>query len=57
MRWRLTGSYGTFVITKVVEADTEDEAFEQTGIMVDLIAVGWTVVESPDGEEWEVEPL
>jgi hypothetical protein len=57
MRYRLTGNYGTFVITKVVDVADEDEAFMETGIMSDLVAVGWEFVETPDGEDWDIEPI
>lgn len=53
--YRLTGNYGTFEISKTVEAVDGDEAFNQTGIMQDLIAAGWTITSQPDGEEWEIE--
>ena len=50
--WELIGDYGTFVISRTVQAADEADAWAQTGIMVDLIAVGWEVVSAPDGEEW-----
>lgn len=53
--YRLTGNYGTFEISKIVEAEDGEGAFEQTGIMQDLIAVGWEFTSDPDGEEWEIE--
>jgi hypothetical protein len=56
-RWRLTGNYGTFEITRVVEAPDEETAWEQTGIMADLQTAGWSVVSAPDGEEWIVDKL
>jgi hypothetical protein len=56
-RFRLTGYYGTFVIERVVEAADKDAAFMQTGITTTLEAAGWTMVESPSGEEWEIAAL
>lgn len=56
MRFRLTGNYGTFEITRVVEADDEDDAYCETGITSTLEAAGWTV-SAVDGEDWEVELL
>ena len=56
-RYRLTGNYGTFEITRVVEAENEDEAFCETGIMSDLVDIGWEIVSAPDGEEWEIEEV
>jgi hypothetical protein len=53
-RWRLTGNYGTFVIQRVVEAADEDAAFMLTGIGTTLTAAGWTMVEPPEGEEWDI---
>ena len=52
--FRIESDYGTFAIEKTVEADTFDEAFEHTGIMLELIAAGWKVLDSPDGEEHTV---
>lgn len=56
-RYRLTGNYGTFEITKIIEADDDEAAYEHTGIMSDLIAAGWEFTERPDGEEWEIEEI
>lgn len=56
-RYRLTGNYGTFTITKVVAALDEDAAYRQTGIMFDLQELGWEIVDEVDGEEWEIEEL
>jgi hypothetical protein len=56
-QYQLTGNYGTFEITKIVEAEDEDEAFQQTGIMSDLEDAGWDFTEGPDGEQWEVEVI
>lgn len=53
-KFRLTGNYGTFVIDRVVEAEDEEDAFTETGIMDDLADQGWRIVSAPDGEEWEV---
>ena len=50
--WELIGDYGTFVISKKVQAASEEDAWAQTGIMADLIAIGWEVVLGPDDEEW-----
>jgi hypothetical protein len=50
MKYRLTGNYGTFTITRVVDVEDADKA-------ADLIDAGWSVVSSPDGEEWEIEEL
>jgi hypothetical protein len=55
MKFKLTGNYGTFVIERVVEATDQDEAFTMTGIGTTLTAAGWTIVEPPEGEEWEIE--
>lgn len=52
-RFKLTGYYGTFEITKVVEARDEDHAYEMTGIATDLAHAGWKVSDV-DGEEWEI---
>lgn len=52
--YRLTGNYGTFEISRVVEAANFDEAYEQTGIMDVLADAGWTIESSPDGEEWSI---
>lgn len=54
-RYRLTGNYGTFEITRIVELDSHDEAYALTGIVADLVAVGWHFTEAPEGEEWEIE--
>jgi hypothetical protein len=54
MRFRLTGNYGTFVITKVVDVKNADEAHALTGIMTDLQEAGWTITDWPDGEEWDI---
>jgi hypothetical protein len=54
-RFRLTGNYGTFVITRVVDVTDEDEAFTETGIMSTLEDAGWTFTEAPDGESWDIE--
>jgi len=52
--YQIVSDYGTFEISKVVEAESFDEAFNETGIMLDLIAAGWKVEESPDGESHTV---
>ena len=52
-KFLLVGNYGTFELWKVVEAFDEDEAYEHTGFMIDLEAVGWTM-STPDGEEWTI---
>lgn len=54
--YRLTGNYGTFEVTKTVEAVNEDEAFWHTGIAQDLIDAGWAI-DGPDGEEWTIEAV
>ena len=51
--FRVTGNYGTFEITRTVEAVDKAGAFAQTGISDDLRQIGWEVSEV-DGEEWEV---
>ncbi len=56
-RWQLTGNYGTFMLGKEIEADSYEEAYEETGIMLDLEDAGWDILSAPEGEEWEVEPL
>lgn len=56
-KYRLNGNYGTFVIERVVEAENRDEAYKQTGIMMDLEEVGWTFIKSPDGEEWSIKEV
>jgi hypothetical protein len=53
-RYEIFSDYGTFEISKTVDANTFDEAFEHTGIMLDLIAAGWKIEQSPDGEEHTV---
>jgi hypothetical protein len=53
-KFKLTGNYGTFVIERVVEAADENAAFMLTGIGTTLTAAGWTMVEPPEGEEWEI---
>ena len=53
-QYRIISDYGTFEITKVVDADSEDEAWEDTGIMSDLIEAGWDFYSSPDGEHHEI---
>lgn len=55
--YRLTGNYGTFEIRKIIELPSHEDAYAQTGIVVDLIAAGWTILESPEGEEWTIEML
>ena len=55
--WRVTGNYGTFEITRVVEADTEDGAMAAVGIVGTLEFEGWTFTEGPDGEEWTIEEV
>lgn len=54
-KYRLTGNYGTFEICRFVDAPCAHGAFRQTGIMQDLIAAGWSILSSPDGEDWTVE--
>lgn len=56
-RYKLTGNYGTFEVTKVVEAQSENEAFCQTGILEDLEKAGWDTGGGSDGESWVVELL
>lgn len=53
-QFKLTGDYGTFVIQRTVEAADKDEAFTLTGISTTLEAAGWTMLETPEGEEWEI---
>lgn len=55
--FRLTGNYGTFEITRVVEAEDEDEAWEHSGIMSTLLEAGWVFIDSPEGEDWEIEEI
>jgi hypothetical protein len=52
-QFKITGDYGSFTVTKTVEAVDEDAAFAETGITDALNAHGWHV-EGPDGEEWEI---
>jgi len=52
-QWLLEGSYGTFEIKRVVEADTRQQAYEQTGIKTTLEDAGWTVSDI-DGEDWSI---
>lgn len=54
--YRLTGNYGTFEVSRVIEAPDEDEAWCETGIKTILEAAGWSV-DGPDGEDWEIEPV
>ena len=56
-QYRIWSDYGTFEITKLVEAENEDEAWEHTGIMRDLMEAGWTVVDAPEGEEHDVQEV
>lgn len=56
-QYRLTGDYGTFEIQRTVEAASPADAHSMSGIMLDLMEVGWTVLSSPDGECWTVEEL
>lgn len=56
-QYRIWSDYGTFEITKLVEAEDEDEAWQETGIMADLIDAGWTIVSSPEGEEHDVQEV
>lgn len=60
----LTGNYGTFEVTKLVEivgandweeVDWQDAVWSQTGIMTDLEEEGWEFDNAPDGEDWEVQ--
>ena len=53
-KYRVTGNYGTFQVSRVVEADSCDGAFAQTGIATTLEAAGWTV-DGPEGESWVIE--
>lgn len=57
MRFRLTGNYGTFVISRVVEAVDEEHAFHDAGIAADLRDAGWRFESMPDGEEWTIEEV
>jgi len=56
-RYKVTSNYGTFEITKIVLAESEEDAYDQTGIMVDLIMAGWHVNSYPDGEEHEIKEI
>lgn len=55
-KFKLTGNYGTFEVTRVVEAEDEDEAWCETGISDALRADGWDV-SNVDGEDWEIEEI
>lgn len=55
-RYKLTGNYGTFEVSKIVEAADEVEALCETGIMSTLVDAGWHMT-TPDGEEWEIEEV
>ena len=55
-RYMLTGNYGTFEVTRVVEANDINEAWNMTGITPDLEAGDWHV-SAIDGEEWTIEEL
>lgn len=65
---KIVSNYGTFEVSRVVEIEVdtegltaeeradeiEDAAYEETGIMSILIAAGYTVEESPEGEDHEI---
>ena len=53
-RYKLTGNYGTFEVSREVEAEDDFAAFAETGIMSVLQAAGWSI-DGPEGEEWTVE--
>lgn len=53
-RFEIVSSYGTFEISKIVEAEDARDASSHAGIMLDLEAAGWTFSESPDGESHEI---
>ena len=55
--YRITGNYGTFEISRVVEAENEVDAWGQSGIMYDLEIAGWTFTSRPEGESWEIVEL
>jgi|CXWL01.1.fsa_nt_gi hypothetical protein len=56
-RYRLTGEYGTFTVTKEIKAVDYDEAYAETGIMMDLEDLGWSFADLPEGEAWLIEEL
>lgn len=55
-QYKLEGNYGTIGVSKEVWAADEDSAYEQTGIIMDLEAAGWTVEDGGEygDAEWEV---
>jgi len=55
-RFLITGSYGTFEVSKIVEASSEDHVWAETGILSDLERAGWSVSDV-DGEDWSIELL
>ena len=56
-QYHVLSNYGTFEISKVVLAESEEDAYDQTGIMVDLIAAGWKVIAYPEGEEHYIKEI
>ena len=53
-RYQIVSNYGTFEISKIVTADSENEAWAEAGIMADLMNAGWNCNAAPDGEEHTV---
>lgn len=56
-RYRLNGNYGTFAITKVIEARDRGDAELECGIVVDLVEAGWSFIGPVEGEEWVIEEV
>ena len=52
-RYSLTGNYGSFTVSRIIEAIDDDDAFMQTGIYTTLEAAGWQVVDHDDAE-WDI---
>lgn len=44
MQYRITSDYGGLVVSRIVEAESVEDAWRQTGIGTDLVAMGYTLV-------------
>ena len=53
MRFKIVSDYGTFEVSKEVEAEDEEDAWLETGILIDLQNAGWRVT-TPEGEEHSI---
>ena len=52
-KYHITGEYGTFTVSKVVDAPNRDMAFMFTGIYETLERAGWEIDEFDDAE-WDI---